>query len=61
MMRPVFGDLTRIVFASEKSAGNKDPPVVFVYTVHLSIKMQMRRRLQSKLGKQMNAERERKE
>lgn len=53
MMRPVFGGSTRIVLASEKSAGNKDSPVVFVYTVRLPIKMQMSARLQSRLSKQM--------
>jgi len=58
MMRPVFGGSTRIVLASEKSAGNKDPPVVFVYTVHLPIKMQMSTRLQLRLSKQMKKWRE---
>lgn len=37
----------------EWSAGNKYSPVVFVYTVHLPIKMQMSARLQSKLSKHM--------
>lgn len=56
MMRPVFGGSTRIVLASEKTAGNKDSPVVFVYTVHPPIKMQMNARLQSWLSKQQRNE-----
>lgn len=53
-MRPVFGGSTKIVLASEKSTGNKDLPLVFVYAAHLPIKMQMRNGLQMRLGKQMN-------
>lgn len=61
MMRPVFGGSTKIVLASEKSAGNKDLPVVFVYAAHLPIKMQMRNGLQMRLSKQMNRGKSRKE
>lgn len=32
MVRPVFGGLTRIVLATEKSAGNTDSPVVCLYS-----------------------------
>lgn len=39
-----------------KTAGNKDSPVVFVYTVHPPIKMQMNARLQSWLSKQQRKE-----
>lgn len=59
-MRPVFGGSTGIVLASEKSAGNKDSPVVFVHTVRLSHKdANERGRLQSGLSKQMGGRRER--
>lgn len=57
MMRPVLGGSTRIVLASEKSAGNKDSSVVFVYTVHLPIKMQMTASLQSRLSERRNEDR----
>lgn len=52
VMRPVFRGLTRNVLASEKSTGYEDPPVVFLYTVHLPIKMQMRSCLQLRHRKQ---------
>lgn len=32
LVRPVFGGLTRIVLATEKSAGNTDSPVVCLYS-----------------------------
>lgn len=49
MMRPVFRGSTGIAETSEKSSGNKDPPIVYI--IHLPIKMQMS--LQEQLGTQM--------